>query len=82
MRGVGGVDAEPGGQHPVIGGRRATALDAAQDGDADLLADALLDLVGQLLGDSGEPLVAELVDSAVAHLHRALGGWRLRRPRR
>ena len=75
MGGVGGIDPEPGGQHPVVGGRRAATLHVAQDGDAHLLADPLLDLKSQLLGDPGKTLMTELVHTAAAQLHRALDGF-------
>ena len=73
--GVGSVDPEPGCQHPVIGGRRATTLHVAQDGDAHFLADPLFHFHRQLLGDAGEALVAELIHPAAAQLHRPLDGF-------
>ena len=74
MRGVGGVHAEAGGQHTVEGRRRAAALHVPEHGDPHFLVDPLLDLEPELLRDAGEPLVPELVDAALAQLHRALGG--------
>src|ERR1700761_5296532 len=40
--GVGGVDPKSGGQHPVVRGRSAAALDVAEHGHPDVLVDALL----------------------------------------
>src|SRR5690606_8792597 len=54
-----GVQAQPGGQHPVEGGRRTAALHVAQDHRAGFLAGARLDLFGEALADAAEADVAE-----------------------
>ena len=60
VHGVDGGDAEPGGQHAVERGRRAAALDVAEDRHPGLEAGARLDLVGERVADAAEPHVAEL----------------------
>src|SRR4029079_4398366 len=48
------------------------ALIVSEDLDSRLEAGALLDLLGNKVGDAAETHVAELVDLARLHLHRAL----------
>ena len=72
--GIDGLDAEPGGQHPVVGGGRTAALDVSEDRDAGLEPGALLDLLLQGVADPAETLVAELVHVPFLHHHRAFLG--------
>jgi hypothetical protein len=73
---VGGVDrrqAQPRGEHPVEGGRRAAALDVAEHRRPRVEAGALADLAFEQLADAAEPLVAELVLAAPQAANARLG---------
>src|SRR5208283_1438042 len=70
MRGVGGVDPEPGGQHPVVGRRRAAALHVTKHGHPDLFVDPLFHLEAELRSHTGKTLMAELVNTALAQRNR------------
>src|SRR5437588_103597 len=72
--GVDGGDPESGGENPVEGGRRAAALDMAENRDPCLEPGALLYLLGDPVADAAEAHVAELVDLARLHRHGALLG--------
>ena len=85
------LHAEARRQHAVVGGRRAAALDVAEDRHTRLEAGALLDLALELDRDAAEARVAERVglaagrrDAAAVARHRALGDDddRERRPAR
>src|SRR5205823_8889768 len=58
------LEAEAGGEDPVVGGGGAAALDVTEDGDACLEPGPVLDLLTQPFADATlrEQLVAELVD--------------------
>ena len=66
------LQAEPGGEHPVERGRRATALDVAEHDRAGLLAGLRLELLGQPLADAAEADVAERVELLVVQHHLAV----------
>ncbi|EGJ74632.1 putative 6-phosphofructokinase [Streptomyces sp. Tu6071] len=68
--GLDGVPAEARGEDAVVGGGGAAALDVAEDDRAGLLAEARFEFVGERGADAAEALVAELVDLALAVVHR------------
>src|SRR4051794_16521412 len=61
---IDGGDAEARAEDPVVGDRRAAALDVAEDRHPRLVARAPLDLALELDGDPAEALVAEGVRGA------------------
>ena len=57
---LGGVGAELGGQHPVVGRGAAAPLHVAGDADTGLDAGELLDLLGDAVGGGGVALLGPL----------------------
>jgi hypothetical protein len=76
VHGVGRVQAEAGGEHAVVGRRRAAALDVPEHGRPGLLAGAPLDLVAEQLPDAAQADVAERVELPRTGRHAALLGHR------
>ena len=69
MGGVGGINPESGGQHPVVSGRSPAALDVPQHGRARLHAAELREAVGHALSDAAE---AHRIGAVVHHARHHL----------
>src|ERR1700736_6099245 len=76
VRGVDGLDTEPGGEHAVEGRGRSAPQNVAEDRHPRLEAGALLDLLLHAVGDATQANVAERVDVPLLGLHRPFLGNR------
>src|SRR5579862_9595336 len=66
MRGADRRQSEPGGEDTVEGGRRAAALDVAEDGRPGFVAGPLLDLSLQRVANTAEPRMAKLIEGVLS----------------